>query len=267
MCVTFSADALVESSGKTQLLDQTTDESKAVTEKAANRLRRPRKNTTYEIFLKFVSYNKSGSKCDTTKLFSKKCFRTWLASRKKTPKRPGESFRRALVSQLTASDGRKPFPPDVEESILANLRRCRVWPCFKGTRSSIGIQGFSKQGFHERHNNSKADKVEGSDTIYHEAKAPNFDFNLPILNLLDSLLYSDFQNTNSIIKNESISKDLYMNTIRCSTKDRLFVKPEHQYITDNLNHGQLKTNHILGGRGENTDLYISDIDYQNYIGC
>uniref|UniRef100_A0A7S3LN88 Uncharacterized protein n=1 Tax=Aplanochytrium stocchinoi TaxID=215587 RepID=A0A7S3LN88_9STRA len=109
---------------------------------------RPRQ-TTYEIFSQFVVYDKRGN-VDTSAIFDKECFHAWLATRNRAPKKSGESFRRALVSQLTASDGRKPFPPEVEESILKNLRQKKVWPCFEGTKTTIGIQGFKREGYHEK---------------------------------------------------------------------------------------------------------------------
>lgn len=70
------------------------------------------RRTTYEVFEQFISYSQGTDgrvHCDTRRIFSKHCYNSWIAARAKPLKKPGESFRRALISQLTASDSRKPY--------------------------------------------------------------------------------------------------------------------------------------------------------------
>lgn len=81
---------------------------------------------------------------------SVECFKEWVATRKRRPKKPHESFRRVLTAHVAGVDSRKPFPKRVEVSLLRNLRRKEVWPCFKGEEVSIGVQGFRKEGHHEK---------------------------------------------------------------------------------------------------------------------
>lgn len=81
---------------------------------------------------------------------SKECYQTWVHTRKSPPKKPQESFRRVLTAHACGVDGRRPFPEDVEASLLKVLRRKEVWDCFKGTGVSIGIRGFRNVGYHEK---------------------------------------------------------------------------------------------------------------------
>mmetsp|Transcript_19806 Transcript_19806/g.25314 ORF Transcript_19806/g.25314 Transcript_19806/m.25314 type:complete len:556 (-) Transcript_19806:449-2116(-) len=106
-------------------------------------------STSYSIFLK---YEKSSADriSDAKRVLSKDCFDSWLASRYTMPRKPAESFRRALISHVAGCDGRKPFPKDVESSLLCELRKKKVWPCFKDTDQNIGIRGFQKLGYHEK---------------------------------------------------------------------------------------------------------------------
>jgi len=148
--------------------------------------------TSYEIFMKFVQYDEYTGKADAKGIFSKRCFNAWLATRSQAPKRAGESFRRALVSQLTASDGRKPFPPPVEESVLVNLRAKRVWACFKGTSTTIGIQGFTKHGFHEKQRRKSSIPImkkdlslELSNGVQNHSRLKQFAYSTPVYNFTD----------------------------------------------------------------------------------
>lgn len=99
---------------------------------------------SYNVFMSFVDENG-----DASKLLSKECYKRWMASRRTTPKQPEESFRRVLTAHVCGVDGRRPFPPKVEASLLKVLRKKEVWDCFKDTPYSIGIRGFRNQGLHE----------------------------------------------------------------------------------------------------------------------
>ena len=99
---------------------------------------------SYNVFMSFVDDNGEASK-----LLSKDCYKRWMASRRTTPKQPEESFRRVLTAHVCGVDGRRPFPPKVEASLLKVLRKKEVWDCFKDTPYSIGIRGFRNQGLHE----------------------------------------------------------------------------------------------------------------------
>lgn len=108
------------------------------------------RTSSYDVFLKFVQYDeRTGDFVSADEILSKACFEEWLKSRPRIPKKKEESFRRALISQVTGSDGKKPFPLQVEESLVKTLRKRKVWPCFEGTGVSIGKQGFKMLGYHE----------------------------------------------------------------------------------------------------------------------
>merc|ERR1712110_648226 len=89
---------------------------------------------------------------DASKILSKECYDQWVRSRKKVPMRPPEAFRRALTAHVRGVDGRKPFPEDVEQSLLKELRKKTVWQCFRNDENCglIGVQGFPALGFHEQ---------------------------------------------------------------------------------------------------------------------
>uniref|UniRef100_A0A7S3LQI4 Uncharacterized protein n=2 Tax=Sar TaxID=2698737 RepID=A0A7S3LQI4_9STRA len=112
-----------------------------------SRLLLPR-TTPYEVFMSFVKYDDQGN-CETEHMVSKKCFDTWLATRLSLLRNPEESFRRSLLGHVIGSERRKPFPPDIEESLLIILRKPEVWQCFRGTDCKIGLRGFRNRGYHE----------------------------------------------------------------------------------------------------------------------
>uniref|UniRef100_A0A7S3PFN1 Uncharacterized protein n=1 Tax=Aplanochytrium stocchinoi TaxID=215587 RepID=A0A7S3PFN1_9STRA len=112
---------------------------------------RTSKASAFETFIKFVVYDKNGNCISTSRIFGRECYESWLAARSRAPKAPEESFRRALISHLTASEGRKPFPPDVEKLLLRDIRRKETWKCFENFEHiNIGSHGFKKLGYHER---------------------------------------------------------------------------------------------------------------------
>ena len=48
-------------------------------------------------------------------------------------------------------EGRKPFSESEEASLLTELRKKQVWPCFKGDpECKIGKRGFRAFGYHEK---------------------------------------------------------------------------------------------------------------------
>jgi len=69
---------------------------------------------------------------DGTRAIGKECFLEWEASRAASdgddnPHKSAKAFQRNLTAHLTGSDGRSPFLPDEEASILLALRAKRVW--------------------------------------------------------------------------------------------------------------------------------------------
>ena len=99
---------------------------------------------SFKVFMQFIDED-----ADTKRVFSKECFDTWVVTRKEPPKQPEESFRRVLTAHICGVDGRRPFPPKIEASLLQILRKKEVWECFRGTKVSIGIRGFRNFGYHE----------------------------------------------------------------------------------------------------------------------
>eukprot|EP00924_Labyrinthula_sp_SR-Ha-C_P008616 snap_masked-scaffold_37-processed-gene-1.10-mRNA-1 protein AED:1.00 eAED:1.00 QI:0/-1/0/0/-1/1/1/0/230 len=107
--------------------------------------------SSYKVFQQFVRRSPSG--CDASQILSPKCYQVWLYTRRRTPKKPMEAFRRALTAHVRGVDGRRPFSPEVEQSLLKELRQKKRWACFEGedeNTCSIGVQGFPSKGFHER---------------------------------------------------------------------------------------------------------------------
>mmetsp|Transcript_12863 Transcript_12863/g.16712 ORF Transcript_12863/g.16712 Transcript_12863/m.16712 type:complete len:259 (+) Transcript_12863:458-1234(+) len=99
---------------------------------------------SFKVFMSFLAEDG-----DASPILSKKCYDTWVSTRKGTLKQPQESFRRVLTAHVCGMDGRRPFPEDVENSLLKVLRKREVWECFRGTGVSIGIRGFRNIGCHE----------------------------------------------------------------------------------------------------------------------
>mmetsp|Transcript_8048 Transcript_8048/g.9235 ORF Transcript_8048/g.9235 Transcript_8048/m.9235 type:complete len:247 (-) Transcript_8048:1259-1999(-) len=136
---------------------------------STERTAKPKKKTTREVFYEFIKRDRNGVP-DVSAIFDKECFEAWLRTRTQQPQKPGESYRRALVSQLTASDGRRPFEQDVEEKILARIRQKKRWPCFHGTKTTIGQHGCKRKGFHEAKKEQKKQRI--MKTVAKEAAYP-----------------------------------------------------------------------------------------------
>uniref|UniRef100_A0A7S2WFT4 Uncharacterized protein n=1 Tax=Mucochytrium quahogii TaxID=96639 RepID=A0A7S2WFT4_9STRA len=113
--------------------------------------------TSYDVFMHFVTncFSNGKSFCDASKIVGKECYLTWLSTRRKTSVFPPDVFRRTVIAHLTGTKKRKPFPKEVEESLLKTVRLRRVWPCFqdvfdnKGNPVTFGHVGFRPRGYHE----------------------------------------------------------------------------------------------------------------------
>eukprot|EP00924_Labyrinthula_sp_SR-Ha-C_P014239 snap_masked-scaffold_59-processed-gene-0.83-mRNA-1 protein AED:0.12 eAED:1.00 QI:0/-1/0/1/-1/1/1/0/232 len=100
-------------------------------------------------FAVFMSYVDPKSH-DASAILSTPCYLAWKSTRKASLKQPEESFRRVLTAHVCGLIGRKPFPADVESSLLKELRKKQIWECFKDIEGiTIGVKGFRKNGFHE----------------------------------------------------------------------------------------------------------------------
>mmetsp|Transcript_9918 Transcript_9918/g.11349 ORF Transcript_9918/g.11349 Transcript_9918/m.11349 type:complete len:252 (+) Transcript_9918:160-915(+) len=110
--------------------------------------------SSFKVFKLFIKYDKENN-CDASGIVSKECFQKWKESRKKAPKNAQEAFRRALTAHIRGVDGRRPFPEEVESSLLVEVRKKKVWNCFEGCEGCfIGVQGFPSLGFHESKRNA-----------------------------------------------------------------------------------------------------------------
>jgi hypothetical protein len=115
-----------------------------------------------DLFMSFTSEytsptNPNEMLFDTSEILGRECYEAWINTRRAGLKKPEESFRRALTAHVTGADRRRPFPPDVEKSLLVELRRQQTWPCFEGRAGAsddraikIGEQGFRTMGYHEK---------------------------------------------------------------------------------------------------------------------
>mmetsp|Transcript_6910 Transcript_6910/g.7896 ORF Transcript_6910/g.7896 Transcript_6910/m.7896 type:complete len:291 (-) Transcript_6910:715-1587(-) len=104
--------------------------------------------SSYDIFMSFVQI--VDGKVDCSKLLSSKCYKRWLRTRLREPRKPPESFRRAITAHCRGEDGRRPFPREVEESLLKLMRKKRIWSCFRKTQVRIGARGYQAIGYWEK---------------------------------------------------------------------------------------------------------------------
>jgi len=137
------------------------------------------KISSQQVFTNFLKVNEDGS-LNAEDILSKKCFETWLASRRTETQNPAESFRRAVTATCRGSDGRKPFPEVVEEALLKELRKKKAWACFADTNVQIGKKGFPSMGYHEKlKSKTKLNKIlkeksqTGTMKILEKQKRPN----------------------------------------------------------------------------------------------
>eukprot|EP00924_Labyrinthula_sp_SR-Ha-C_P007934 snap_masked-scaffold_41-processed-gene-0.16-mRNA-1 protein AED:1.00 eAED:1.00 QI:0/0/0/0/1/1/6/0/380 len=100
------------------------------------------KNTSLKVFNKFTRRDIRG-KLVFENIISKECFKEWVKTRRGKLKNPRGSFRRTIYAHLRGADGRLPFAPDVESSILQKLRE--VLPSGKPIDPFKPILGNRKQ--------------------------------------------------------------------------------------------------------------------------
>eukprot|EP00924_Labyrinthula_sp_SR-Ha-C_P007232 snap_masked-scaffold_8-processed-gene-12.45-mRNA-1 protein AED:1.00 eAED:1.00 QI:0/-1/0/0/-1/1/1/0/164 len=109
--------------------------------------------TSYTVFMSFT-WERSDGTVSSRGILSKECFFAWVKARKANLKHPKDSFRRALLAHIRASDGRKPFPEKVEKDLLFLLRRFPKPWSFLNDKSKRGSKRFSNRaslyGYHER---------------------------------------------------------------------------------------------------------------------
>lgn len=137
-----------------------------------------------DLFLSFVEEYSDGSGrvvIDTSQILSRACYDAWIKTRRNVLKKPEESFRRALTAHVTGADRRRPFPENVEKSLLTELRKQQTWACFAGRQSTdgrdckIGEQGFRTMGYHEKKAYDAADaetRAAMEVPIYHPTNPP-----------------------------------------------------------------------------------------------
>jgi len=79
---------------------------------------------------------------DAEDMISRACYEDWLSTRSRIPAEPEKTFQRILTSTVSGTDGRQPFTPEQETTVLKQLRVKRAWPAFADTGLTIGIKGF-----------------------------------------------------------------------------------------------------------------------------
>eukprot|EP00924_Labyrinthula_sp_SR-Ha-C_P002405 maker-scaffold_16-snap-gene-3.9-mRNA-1 protein AED:0.00 eAED:0.00 QI:260/1/1/1/1/1/2/296/536 len=106
--------------------------------------------TSLSVFQKHVPIDPNTGR---SRILSADCFNQWVQTRKKTPKEPEKSFRKALMAHLRKKDGRNPFTAEEEGIVLKELRRNEPWPCFanrnNGSYLTIGSRFSNQPGYHE----------------------------------------------------------------------------------------------------------------------
>jgi len=81
-------------------------------------------------------------KVDSAGIVSRACYEDWLSTRSRAIRAPQKKFRRIITCSVSGTDGRRPFSPLEEASVLKQLRMKRVWPAFVGSSIVIGSKGF-----------------------------------------------------------------------------------------------------------------------------
>jgi len=108
------------------------------------------KPTSLLVFKRFINRT-AENHVDATGVFSPECYEEWLKTRQKIPKRPEESFRRALTAHVRGSDNRSPFTMEEESALLDILRNTNAFASsFRSTGVKIGKYGFRGLGYHEQ---------------------------------------------------------------------------------------------------------------------
>eukprot|EP00924_Labyrinthula_sp_SR-Ha-C_P003807 maker-scaffold_3-snap-gene-5.7-mRNA-1 protein AED:0.00 eAED:0.00 QI:137/1/0.5/1/0/0.5/2/330/399 len=110
--------------------------------------------SSFQVFQQFITSDPKTGEETGERILSVACFKRWLSTREKKIVYPEESFRRTLVAHIRGADGRRPFSPKVEASLLSLLRgsepKQNCWDkCFPTNVSRIGKRGFNKLGYHE----------------------------------------------------------------------------------------------------------------------
>jgi len=131
------------------------------------RLKRPsglvgRKKSSFQVFQEFMVPDETGA-IDANRLLSKECFNEWVRSRNPKPVKPDQGFRSAMIGHLAGTVRRQPFPEEVEKNLLDIVRKKKIWPCFEGTSSTVGIYGTKVKGYHEKRKKSSkaAERLNG----------------------------------------------------------------------------------------------------------
>eukprot|EP00924_Labyrinthula_sp_SR-Ha-C_P009809 snap_masked-scaffold_86-processed-gene-0.3-mRNA-1 protein AED:1.00 eAED:1.00 QI:0/-1/0/0/-1/1/1/0/202 len=115
-----------------------------------------KRKTSYEVFCKYATRFDSYFQSE---ILGENCYKDWVSTRKKKPKQPELSFRKALIAHAGGKDGRKPFPEKIEKIILEQIRTPQIWPCFKNSADkkvlNIGCKRFRGSGYHETRERKK----------------------------------------------------------------------------------------------------------------
>mmetsp|Transcript_18459 Transcript_18459/g.22484 ORF Transcript_18459/g.22484 Transcript_18459/m.22484 type:complete len:265 (-) Transcript_18459:953-1747(-) len=113
--------------------------------------------SSFDIFMSFVRV--TNGQVDCSRLLSSKCYKRWLRTRLREPRKPPESFRRAITAHCRGEDGRRPFPPEVEKSLLKVMRKKRIWSCFRKTDVRIGSRGYQAVGYWEKQRTKREEEL------------------------------------------------------------------------------------------------------------
>jgi len=99
-------------------------------------------STSIKVFKRYLFPAEHDEGAAQDSVIGRACYEDWLSTRSRIPAEPEKTFQRILTSTVSGTDGRQPFTPEQETTVLKQLRVKRAWPAFADTGLTIGIKGF-----------------------------------------------------------------------------------------------------------------------------
>lgn len=204
--------------------------------------------SSYDIFMSFVEKQEDG-KVTCTKILSSKCYKKWLKTRLQEPRKPPESFRRAITAHCRGEDGRRPFPPGVEAALLKQMRKKKIWSCFRKTDVKIGARGYQAIGYWEKKKIMK-ETAEGSSKLLKAGRLEKKEIEKESVNRAKGLFsQANIQETLRIIDQhteKASSKRKREESKPCLNDKKRFFEPNHRMNHVNKKNRIIETKAVQG---------------------